>query len=181
MVNYQNAKIYKIVCNKTGLTYFGSTCQSIAQRMASHRRKYKNILENDNKKKRDYCSSFEIIKNNDYYYELVCYCPCNSKEELMKTEGSYIRNNECCNKYIPDRTKKEYDNLHKEKITNYRKQYYESNKDKIKQQTKEYRELNKVKIKQQKKEYREKNQDKINQKKREKYKQKKLDLLQLNV
>lgn len=121
MVNYQNAKIYKIVCNITGLTYFGSTCQSIAQRIAEHKRKYKNLVEKNITN--DYCSSFEILKNENYYYELVCNCPCNSKEELIKTEGSYIRNNECCNKNIPDRTYKEYHNLHNEKISNYQKQY----------------------------------------------------------
>ena len=179
MVNYQNAKIYKIVCNKTGLTYFGSTCQTIPQRVASHRRKYKNLVEKNITN--DYCSSFEILKNENYYYELVCNCPCNNKDELYKTEGEYIRNNECVNKRIAGRTKEEYRELNRDKLIQYHRNYYESNKDKIKQQKKEYRELNKVKIKQQKKEYREKNQDKINQKKREKYKQKKLDLLQLNV
>jgi hypothetical protein len=37
MVNYELAKIYKIVCNKTGMVYIGSTCQRLlSQRLSGH-------------------------------------------------------------------------------------------------------------------------------------------------
>ena len=30
MVKYQEAKIYQIICNVTGLVYVGSTCQKLS-------------------------------------------------------------------------------------------------------------------------------------------------------
>jgi predicted GIY-YIG superfamily endonuclease len=34
--DYSKGKIYKIVCNKTGLVYIGSTCRSLEQRLKEH-------------------------------------------------------------------------------------------------------------------------------------------------
>jgi hypothetical protein len=35
--HYQNGKIYKIVCNKTSLIYYGSSCEpTLARRLAKH-------------------------------------------------------------------------------------------------------------------------------------------------
>ena len=45
MVNYQQGKIYKIVCNMTGMVYVGSTCeQRLSQRLARHVLNYKKFL-----------------------------------------------------------------------------------------------------------------------------------------
>ena len=43
------------------------------------------------------------------------YC-CECKEELLRREGHYIRENECVNKLIAGRTKKEYKSENKEKL-----------------------------------------------------------------
>jgi gas vesicle protein len=77
--------------------------------------------------------------------------------ELNRREGEHIRNNNCINRYIAGRTKKEYREDNKEKIKEQKKEYYEDNKEKIKQ----YLENNKEKIKEQMKEYREDNKEKI--------------------
>ena len=62
-MDYKNGKIYKIVCNTTGLQYIGSTCNPyLSTRLAGHRSDYKRYLQN----KTRYISSFEVLKNNNY-------------------------------------------------------------------------------------------------------------------
>ena len=122
MVNYANGKIYRIVCNITGLTYYGSTCEdTLAKRLTKHKAFYKQYL----KGKKHSITSFEILKNENYEIVLVENYPCNSKDELCARERYYIENNICVNKIIPTRTKKEYWDLNKEKIIELNKKYYE--------------------------------------------------------
>ena len=95
MPDYQKWKIYKISCNITGLTYYGSTIQPLSVRMGCHKRM-------------SGCSSKQIIMGGDYDYSLVEDCPCGNKEQLHCRERFDIENNECVNKTIPGRTLKEY-------------------------------------------------------------------------
>ena len=126
MTNYKQAKIYKIVCNKTGLVYVGATCKPLlCQRLAKHVSDHKQHLNG----KCGYTTSFKIIENDDYFIELIEQKECNSKDELNKLEGKFIREIECVNKVIPDRTLKEYRQANKDKI----KEYYQNNKEKINQ------------------------------------------------
>ena len=134
MVNYELGKIYKIVCNKTGLIYIGSTCQKLlSQRLSGHVRSYKQWEKG---KPNKYTTSFNIIDNGDYYIELLEAVRCNSFDELAKKETYYIESIDCVNKIIPGRTNKEYD-----------KQYYSDNKEKIKEQCKQYKQDDKEKLK----------------------------------
>ena len=125
MVNYQNGKIYKLVCNISDNVYYGSTCSLLCQRKAHHNDDYRLFINGERKY---YLSAFHVIENEDYDIILVEKYPCNSKEELLKRERYYIDNNLCCNKYIPTRTNQEYK---KDKNSNQR--YYVANKDKIAQ------------------------------------------------
>ena len=151
MPDYQKAKIYKLV--GYGLTYYGATIQSLCERKSGHKR-------NINK-----CMSKELFKlGDDIDIVLVENYPCNNKEELHQRERYYIENNECINKQIPTRTKKEYCETNKENKKEYDKEYRENNKDKIKQ----YREDNKEMIKLLKKENYEQNKEIINNKRKEK-------------
>jgi len=160
--------IYRIYDNTNGNIYYGSTIQSLSNRMASHRSNYKKWIKGD---KRTSCKSFEIIKNGDYDYNIVEEIECENKYELHNRERYYIENNECVNKLIPNRTKKEYNKQYREdnkdKIKDNKKQYYENNKDKIKE--KQYYEDNKDKILEKKKNYHKNNKDKINEKKKNYY------------
>ena len=45
MSKYQNGKIYKIVDVGYNKTYYGSTCESLSQRMTRHRAKYTAYLK----------------------------------------------------------------------------------------------------------------------------------------
>ena len=128
MVNYANGKIYKIVCNLTGLIYIGATCQKyLSKRLQKHIEGYKTWL----KTKKKYMTSFQIIENGDFYIELIENFSCNDIYELKSKEKYHILNNGCVNQNVPNRTSKEYYEANHDKIIQQKKQYYEENKDKI--------------------------------------------------
>ena len=129
MPDYKNGKIYALRSYKTDNIYIGSTTQSLSQRLGGHKRDYKKWL---NKKGR-WCSSFEIIKQEDYYIELIEYADCKTKAELHKKEGETIRKLNCVNKikYVEGKTIEE--------TKQYRKKWKEDNKEQIKIKNKEYR------------------------------------------
>ncbi len=142
-IDYSKGKIYRIVCDTTGLTYIGSTVETLSRRLTKHIADYKLYL----KGKRNYkITSFDIIKNNNYKIILIDNYACKNKEELHREERKYIESIECINKNIPTRTHKEYREDNKDKRLEYNKKYNEKNKDKIKEYKKEYHENNKDKI-----------------------------------
>jgi hypothetical protein len=142
MPNYQNGKIYCIRSHQTDKVYVGSTVEKLCQRMAKHRCKYKYFLNGNHHN----VTSFDILKYDDAYIELIENYPCNSKEELHKKEGNYIRKLNCVNKCIPGRTTKEYYNEHKKKIKKQMKEYTENHKQEKKEYDKKFRIKNLEKI-----------------------------------
>src|SRR5210317_1918361 len=138
MPNYQNGKIYMLESKEGGVRYYGSTVQTLKERLRQH------------KKQKGYITSQEVLKYDDCKIILVVNYPCNSRKELETRERFYIENNECVNKQIPTRTDKEWREEHKEELKEYMKEY-----------NKEYEKKNKDKIAQRKKEFYEKNKDEI--------------------
>jgi len=120
MPDYSKGKIYKLVCNKTGLTYYGSTTETLSIRKAKHKCSFKT--------KKHCCSSSEIIKNEDFYIVLLEDYPCERKEQLEARERWYIENNECVNKKIPTRSYKEYYEENKEEINKRNCEYAKKNR-----------------------------------------------------
>ena len=130
---YNNGKIYKIVCNTTGLCYFGSTIEKhISNRLGGHRRHYKHYLNG----KGGNLSSFKILENNNYEIILVETVCCENVYELRNRERFYIENNECVNKHIPNQTKAEYNKKYNQT---------ERGKEVKKKKNKKYREKQKLK------------------------------------
>jgi hypothetical protein len=169
---YNNSKIYTIRSYQLDKYYIGSTTQSLHKRLYDHKRDYK-LYQNQ---KYHYITSFELIKFEDCYIELLENFNCDNKEELTKREGEWIRANlnDILNKKIEGRTVKQYrvDNADKlkqyyidnaDKMKQYKKQWQIDNADKIKQNKKQYRIDNADKIKQNNKQYRIDNADKIKQ------------------
>jgi len=113
-----NGKIYKIVDNTNDNIYIGSTCDSLKNRLSKHKASYKIFLKGliNNIK------SFDIMKNNNYKIELLENCDIKTKQELLQRERYYIENNECLNKIVPGRNKKEYYDVNKDKINIKRNQ-----------------------------------------------------------
>lgn len=105
MPDYSKGKIYRLV-SPSGLTYIGSTCQSLAVRKAEHKRHYFHWRNG----KFRYVTSFKIFEDdlNNYDIVLIENYPCESKEELHKRERHWIEQFDCVNKIKPGRTDKEY-------------------------------------------------------------------------
>jgi hypothetical protein len=119
-------KIYKLV--GYGLTYYGSVNNvSLPDRKSKHKYDYKRFKNGNG----HYISSFDIIeKGDDWDIEIV---EDNiENEQLLKLEGFYIKNNECVNKRIAGRTKKEYYEDNKEKIKAYKSQWAKDNRERLK-------------------------------------------------
>ena len=164
MSDYSNAKIYKLVSDKTTMIYIGSTKRSLKERIREHKKTFKhNIGLNTSKK------LFELGGNISI--ELIKLFPCDCRKQLQKEEGKYIieYKNKCVNSYIPLRTKKEYYEDKKDEILKKKKIYRNNNKEKILKKSKIYYEKNIEKIKEKNKKYVEKNKEKIKERKKKYY------------
>ena len=139
---YKQGKIYKVVCSETLDVYYGSTIQTLKQRLTMHKGKYNG------------CASKYFLEP---IIELVEEYPCNSKLELEKRERYFIENFECVNKLVPTRTEKEWN-----------KKYYNDNKEKMIERAKKYREENRELLNENRKKYYNKNLEKIKEKRKEK-------------
>jgi hypothetical protein len=143
-MDYKNGKIYTIRSYQTDDIYIGSTTQTLTKRLSKHKSDFKRWKKGTY----HYVTSYELIKYNDFYIELLEVCPCSNKMELFRREGELIRSMDCINKNGNGRTtkeyKKEYYQENKEKIKEYKKEYYQENKEKLKIQMKEYRAKNKI-------------------------------------
>jgi len=123
MVNYQHGKIYKVVCNNTGLTFYGFTCEpTLARRLAKLCGEYRSFLENKGEDK----SVNRVLEGNNYDIVLVEKVPSDSKDELYKRLRHYIENNECVNKRLPVII-----NENSEKKNEAQRKWYEKNKERI--------------------------------------------------
>ena len=130
MVNYNNAKIYELICSETGLRYIGASTQKLSVRLSEH------------KGKRNMCMSKSFINPKIFLIENV---PCNSIKELYAIEREYIENTECVNKCIPNRTKKE--------TKEYQKKWREKNRSLLQEKRKIYLFENREQVKLSKKKY----------------------------
>jgi hypothetical protein len=156
MTNYRQGKIYRIVCNITGLTYYGSTCEpTLARRLALHVKNFKRFKEG---KKQSYVTSYKVLEGGSYAIILVEFFPCDSKMGLHRRERFYIEGNDCVNQVIPTRTQAEYRVDNRIQISEYDANYYKENAekkkikrgenaDKIKIRSAEWRLNNREKIK----------------------------------
>jgi hypothetical protein len=181
--DYSTGKIYKLVSTMTDKVYIGSTKLPLNERLNIHLNHYKSFLN----KKYHYVSSFLILENDDYEIILIEDYPCETKEQLKDREQFYILSNECVNKNIPNRTKKQYYLDNKERIKNYYqinkerfknyyqnnkerfKNYYQNNKEILLENQKNYYSANKEVIYKKKKDYYIKNRDRIKEQSKQYY------------
>ena len=119
--NYQQGKIYKIVCNTTGLVYIGSTIEKyLSRRLVEHRHQYNQYLRGF---RGIYISSFKILAIDNYEILLVENYPCKSSDKLRMRERYYIEKFECVN--IIKRPHITIEDKHEKN-----KKYYNENKEK---------------------------------------------------
>ena len=127
-MDYKNGKIYVLRSHQTEDIYIGSTTTKLSKRFHNHKFHFKKWKNG----KFTYITSFELMKYDDVYVELLELCPCDTKIELCRREGQLQREMECLNKQIAGRTPKEYSDDNKEKIRIQKQEWFESNKDKMK-------------------------------------------------
>jgi len=125
MPNYNNAKIYKLWTPESDDIYIGSTCSTLCKRLSGHKAKNNH-----------YTSKYLFENFSDVRIELLENYPCNDKKELYDKEAYYIKNNKCLNERIPNRSKKDYAEEHKEEVAIYQKKWRNENKDRIDEITK---------------------------------------------
>lgn len=128
---YNNGKIYKIVDVGYNHCYYGSTVQPLSKRMMTHRSIYTLFKNGGITAKPSACDIFDIYGLENCKIELVELFPCNSKEELRKKEGEYIKNNECINKHVAGRSQKDYKNDNREHINMKKREWQSKHKERI--------------------------------------------------
>ena len=142
---YQNGKIYKIVDVGYNEQYFGSTTVELSTRMARHRARYREY----NKTQKSFYTSFILFDKygiENCKIELVEIYPCDSKDELTRKEGQWIKNEDCVNKCVAGRTKREHhvDNL--DHIKSKKKEYRLLNLERELQRSRDYRENHRAEL-----------------------------------
>ena len=188
--DFSKGKIYCIRNNINDEIYIGSTCQSLSQRMAQHRRN----LKCGNLGGMKLYNLMRDLGEENFYIELMEECPCENKDQLRKREGEFIREYQTgLNKLVAGRTSLEYYYDNKDRIIEYKKEYRKENKDKIREydqkhysenveqileRQQKYRENNKEKIKEISKTHYENNKDKLKSKSKEHYENNKDTILE---
>lgn len=149
--DYSKGKIYKIISNLTDNFYIGSTAQKyLCDRLNNHKVEYNRWIKTNKR----YCSSFELIKLEQYKIILIENYSCNSKAELQQREQFYIDKYKCDNLL----------NIHRSfNSMEYTKEYKkEWEKNKGKDRTEYYKKWNsKEEVKLKKRIYDEKQKEKI--------------------
>lgn len=137
-IDYSKGKIYKIWSPSTDQIYIGSTTKKyLSQRLVSHAADYTRWQQGQ----QHYISSFELMKYDDYRIELIeNVANCASKDDLHAREGHYQRlyKDISVNKYIANRTYKEW---------------YEDNADKVRECVRKYRNDNIEKVRERERQY----------------------------
>ena len=131
--DYSKGKIYCIRNTINDEIYIGSTCQSLSQRMAQHRRTLKCGRLGGMKL---YNLMMDLGEEN-FYIELMEEYPCESKDRLRKREGEFIREHQTgLNKLVAGRKSLEYYYDNRDRVMEYKREYRKENKDKIENTTK---------------------------------------------
>ena len=138
-IKYQEGKIYKIYNTVNDDIYVGSTTLKLCERMRDHR----YCINNKTRQHYPLYKAFIEHGVEHFFIELLEKCPCNDIEELRRKEGEYIRSlKPSMNRFVAGRTRQEYHNDNKERISKVNLEWYRINKEKIKQyleDTKEHR------------------------------------------
>ena len=130
MNKYHNGKIYEIVDVGYNKCYIGSTTESLSMRMVRHRSQYKDYKNG----KRANIRSFDLFEEygiENCKMELLEYCNCETKEELLKREGEHIRNNDCVNRCVAGRNFQQWKADNPGAFKKYNIKYNEKNKHKL--------------------------------------------------
>ena len=136
--------------------------------MARHRHKYQHYL-NTGKKHTNVVLLFDEFGIENCKIELIENYPCESKALLQRQEGHHIRNTDCVNKKVEGRTRKEYSEENKDRISERGKDWYENNKEYCAERARLKRELFNEKVNEQHRQSYYKHREETNERRREQY------------
>ena len=159
-MDYQNGKVYCIRNTVNDEIYVGSTTQRLSKRFSKHKSDMKVLTG----------KLYQEMTNvgvENFYIELLENYPCNSKEELNKREGEYIRQMGTLNYQVSGRTRQEYREENREKERERAKIYYANNREKELERTRVYRENDVEKEKERQKKYHDKHKEETKQRRSE--------------
>ena len=146
-VDYSKGKIYKITNDFNDEIYVGSTCDTLVKRFSNHKK--------DSKKERTKDITFYKLMNEightRFRIQLIEDYPCEDTYQLRQREGHFIREMGTLNLVVAGRTRTEYNQENKEKISAKGKEYREKNREIINEKKKEFRKEHKEEIKEYKK------------------------------
>ena len=160
---YAGAKIYKVVDNAYTMCYYGSTTQPLSKRMDNHRMSYKLFKEGKGCSLSAY-DIFDAHGVDNCKIELVEECPCESREQLRKREGFYIRNNECVNKRIAGQTVPEWRSANRDHVRQKQAEWRSANLEHSKQTIADWRSANRERVKQTNADWKSANRERLQEK-----------------
>lgn len=87
MPDYKKGKVYMLCSDVVDSIYVGSTSMELDKRLSLHKSSYKRFLSGDYK----YTTSFDLFKHGKVTIRLIEECPCESRKDLEKREGYWIK------------------------------------------------------------------------------------------
>ena len=168
VVDYSRAKVYKIYNTVDSDIYLGSTCCSLAVRMATHR----SERNNEKVKHRRLYNKMNELGVKKIHIVLIEEMPeCQNAEQLHKKERERIEElKPALNYAIPTRTFQEWVEDNREYVREFDRNYRRENREHRNETQKQWRDKNPEKVKQYKKTDYEKNRENILEQKKEYYK-----------
>lgn len=154
-VDYSKGKIYAIRSYSTDDVYIGSTCSTLTKRLSQHKGDYETWLKRDFR----YATSYEVLKYDDYFIELVEEFSCENKQQLLRREGEVIRSMDCVNKVVAGRTKEEWYKDNAERVAAVKREWAKKNAERVAALHKEWAKKNSETIKAVRKQQYEKNKE----------------------
>ena len=142
-VDYSKGKIYKITNDFNDDIYVGSSCDTLIKRFSNHKK--------DSKKGKNEEHPFYRLMNEightRFRIQLIEDYPCEDTYQLRQREGHFIREMGTLNLVIAGRTRTEYNQENKEKISAKGKEYREKNREIINEKKKSLEKNTKKKLK----------------------------------
>lgn len=170
---YDEGKIYKVICSESDYFYIGSTCTTLRNRLKEHKKTAKK------EPNRPFYSYFNNVGWDTAEIKLLENYPCSNRNELLKKENEYIskfiKEENCLNSQhsytglTQQAYKQKWYKENKDDILDDRKQYYEDNKEEILERVKKYTDNHKEEKKEYLSEYYTKNKAKLTAKHKERF------------